>query len=154
MRKNKYILRFQHMPGTVHKMLSPASFAKLKNAEKSVYKFVPKTIAAFLFSTAVSGANLPGSSIPQINLLAEFRPIGGSGNNLQNRNFDPVPGSPEIALAPLNFAPKTRNGLVDGPNPDDQQCHCRRHWSERSERGNGRSGCFSVALRFWPVRRS
>jgi hypothetical protein len=50
-------------------------------------------------------------------LLAEFRPIGESGNNLQNPNFDPVPGSPEIALAPLNLAPKTRNGLVDGPNP-------------------------------------
>jgi hypothetical protein len=98
MRKNKYILRL-HMPGIVHKTLSRASSSsKLKEAEKRIYKLTPETIAAFLFSTAVSlsGADLPGSNVPQINLLAEFRPIVGSGNNLQNRNFDPVPGNPEM----------------------------------------------------------
>jgi peroxidase len=116
---NTHISRFEHMPTIVRKMLSRASFAKLKSPWRPIYKFIPEIVAAFLFSTAVSliGADLQASNIPQINLLPEFRPIGGSGNNLQNRNFDPVPGSPEIALAPLNFAPKTRNGLVDGPNP-------------------------------------
>jgi hypothetical protein len=28
-----------------------------------------------------------------------------------------VPGSAEINLAPLDFAPHTRNGLIAGPNP-------------------------------------
>jgi hypothetical protein len=107
------------MPKMVQKMLSYASFAKPKNPRKPIYKFIPKTAAAFLISTAVSliGADLKGSNIPQINLLPEYCPIGGSGNNLQNPNFDPVPGRAEIALAPLNFAPKTSNELVDGPNP-------------------------------------
>ena len=44
-----------------------------------------------------------------IALLREFRPIGGLGNV--------VPGSPELALAPLNFAPNTNGGLISGPNP-------------------------------------
>jgi peroxidase len=56
-------------------------------------------------------------NIPQISLLREFRPIGGSGNNLESPHFDVEPGSPEIALAPLNFAPGTQDGLVNGPNP-------------------------------------
>jgi peroxidase len=55
-------------------------------------------------------------SSPQINLLEEFRPIGGSGNNLKNQDLNAIPGSAELALAPLNFAPGTRDGLVNGPN--------------------------------------
>ena len=54
---------------------------------------------------------------PAIQLLPEFRPIGGSGNNLQNPRLNAVPGNPEIALAPLNFARGTKNGLVPAPNP-------------------------------------
>ncbi len=50
-------------------------------------------------------------------LLSEFRPIGGSGNNLENPNLDAVPDNPELALAPLNFARGTNDGLVNGPNP-------------------------------------
>ena len=49
-------------------------------------------------------------------LLNQFRPIGGSGNNLANPALNPVPGSAEIALAPLNFA-DSNNDLVAGPNP-------------------------------------
>jgi peroxidase len=56
-------------------------------------------------------------SASQIRLLPDFRPIGGTGNNLQNPDLDVVPGSPEIALAPLNFASGTQDGLVDAPNP-------------------------------------
>jgi peroxidase len=47
-------------------------------------------------------------------LLKEFRPIGGGGNNLQHPDFDPVPGSPEIALTPLNLGPS--NSPIKGPN--------------------------------------
>ncbi len=50
-------------------------------------------------------------------LLKQFRPIGGSGNNLQHPQFNPVPGAPELAIAPLNFASRTHNGLIAGPNP-------------------------------------
>jgi peroxidase len=52
-----------------------------------------------------------------INLLPEFRPIGGTGNNLVNPNFNANPGSPEINLAPLNFSAGANDPLVSGPNP-------------------------------------
>src|SRR6516164_1414523 len=65
---------------------------------------------------AMDAGNLKGQGSPPITLLQEFRPIGGSGNNLQNPNLDPVPGAPEIALAPLNFA-GPNDGLITGPNP-------------------------------------
>jgi peroxidase len=45
-----------------------------------------------------------------------FRPMGGSGNNLQHPQFNAVPGAPELAIAPLNFAPGPGDGLVNGPN--------------------------------------
>jgi heme peroxidase len=54
---------------------------------------------------------------PKIHLLKEFRPIGGVGNNLVNPSFDAVPGSPELASGPLNFAPGSGNPLISGPNP-------------------------------------
>src|SRR5262245_11400706 len=50
-------------------------------------------------------------------LLPEFRPIGGTGNNLVNPDLDPVPGTPELAIAPLNFAAGADDPLVDAPNP-------------------------------------
>jgi heme peroxidase len=59
----------------------------------------------------------PDRSGPQGDLLREFRPIGGSGNNIAKPSLNAVPGSPEIALAPLNFAPGTSNGLIAAPNP-------------------------------------
>ena len=52
-----------------------------------------------------------------VTLLENIRPIGGSGNNLVHPYLDPIPGRAEINLAPINFAPHTRNGLVTGPNP-------------------------------------
>jgi peroxidase len=66
-------------------------------------------------STATTAA-LPQDS-HAVALLSAFRPIGAVGNNLSNPALNPVPGSPEVLLAPLNFKPGTRNGLVDGPNP-------------------------------------
>jgi len=65
---------------------------------------------------AMDAGDLKGQGSPRITLLQEFRPIGGSGNNLQNPNLDPVPSAPEIALAPLNFA-GPNDGLITGPNP-------------------------------------
>jgi peroxidase len=65
---------------------------------------------------AINAGILKGQGSPQVTLLSEFRPIGGSGNNVSNPNLDVVPGAPEIALAPLNFAPGTNDGLVEAPN--------------------------------------
>ncbi len=78
-------------------------------------------ITPLLPASAADNANWPGhqpgpSSAP-IRLLNEFRPIGGVGNNLAHPGFNAVPGSPELALAPLNFAPGTGSGLINGPNP-------------------------------------
>ena len=75
------------------------------------------TYVFFVTLLSATAADLRGVNIPQINLLEEFRPIGGFGNNLEKPHLDVVPGSPEIALAPLNFAPGTHDGLVNGPNP-------------------------------------
>src|SRR5882757_6687259 len=50
-------------------------------------------------------------------LLNEFRPVGGTGNNIQNPSLNAVPNSPEVAIAPLNFAPGTTDTPIDGPNP-------------------------------------
>ena len=63
------------------------------------------------------GGSGPQQGSAQIRLLPEFRPVGASSNNLTHPDFDPVPGTPELALAPPNFAPGTSNGLVNGPNP-------------------------------------
>ena len=78
-----------------------------------------ETVACAVFLTVFSAtaAGLPGSNVPQVSLLNAYRPIGGSGNNLRNRDFNVPPGTAELALAPLNFAPHTRDGLVSGPNP-------------------------------------
>jgi peroxidase len=96
------ILPPQQLLGTLHKTRGHPLFV--------IYVF---------FATALSAAaaDLRGVNPPHISLLKEFRPIGGSGNNLENPDLDVVPGSPEMALAPLNFAPGTRDGLVNGPNP-------------------------------------
>jgi peroxidase len=74
---------------------------------------------AFLFMSLVGihAQNQANQSTSRLQLLPEFRPIGGSGNNLANPNLNAVPGSPEIALAPLNFAKGTKDGIVPAPNP-------------------------------------
>jgi peroxidase len=73
---------------------------------------------AAVSATMLSQSVAPNSAtVEQLRLLQEFRPIGGSGNNLTNPSLDAVPGTPELRLAPLNFAPGTNDGLVDGPNP-------------------------------------
>lgn len=79
----------------------------------------------FLASTcAAACAALPAAHAVQalrnshpVALLKQFRPIGATANNLARPAFNPVPGSAELLLAPLNFKPGTANGLVDGPNP-------------------------------------
>jgi peroxidase len=49
-------------------------------------------------------------------LLSDFRPIGGIDNNLDSPGLDPTPGSAELQIAPLNYAPGTTDGLIDAPN--------------------------------------
>jgi len=88
-------------------------------------KLGPRTFAGILclsatlcFSAGLAAQSTsPDFSTGSVTLLRQFRPIGGSGNNLVNPSLNATPGSPEIALAPLNFAPRTDNGLVAGPNP-------------------------------------
>jgi peroxidase len=48
-------------------------------------------------------------SIPIINLLPQFQPIGTG-------NPDVAPGSPELSIGPLQFAPGTTDTPVSGPN--------------------------------------
>jgi peroxidase len=84
------------------------------------YKTIPEIIACLLLLTVLSATagDLRGNCSPRIVLLKEFRPIGGSGNNVENPDLNVVPGAPEIALTPLNFASgKPADGLADGPNP-------------------------------------
>ena len=78
----------------------------------------PGILACGLYFAVLSapGASPPATASVPISLLREFRPIGGSGNNLEKPDLNVVPGSPELALAPLNFAPGTRDGLVNAPN--------------------------------------
>jgi heme peroxidase len=102
MHKNKSNSRYQHPPG-VH--------------QKTRGHPLIITYVFFVAILTATAANLQGANIPEINLLEQFRPIGGSGNNLENPRLNVPPGSPEIALAPLNFAPRTHDGLVNGPNP-------------------------------------
>jgi peroxidase len=79
---------------------------------------LPLIIASIVLSSPVKSASPQNQPAPQIvALLPEFRPIGGAGNNIVNPALDAVPGNPELALAPLNFAPGKTNPLVQGPNP-------------------------------------
>lgn len=78
-------------------------------------------IATLLLFSSLSNAVAqdtpsPDPKKPRPELLTEFRPIGGSGNNIVNPGLNAVPGTPQIALAPLNFAPGTNNGLIAAPN--------------------------------------
>ena len=75
----------------------------------------PALVSGSLVTAVMISQSLAQNDSP-IALLGEFRPIGGGGNNLNNPGFDPVPGSPELALAPLAFANGTDDGLVGGPN--------------------------------------
>jgi peroxidase len=85
--------------------------------------YVRAGYSAFLIAAAVAPASAfsAGASAPSITnpiaLLPSFRPIGGANNNLDNPAFNATPGSAELNLAPLNFAPGTANGMVSGPNP-------------------------------------
>jgi peroxidase len=49
-------------------------------------------------------------------LLDKFQPIGGIDNTV-NPSLNPVPGTPELAIAPRNFAPGTADTPIAGPNP-------------------------------------
>lgn len=69
-------------------------------------------------SSAFSAGSRTSSTSPlPISIIQEFRPIGGVGNNLDNPDFNATPGSAELNLAPLNFAPGTATDPISGPNP-------------------------------------
>jgi peroxidase len=75
----------------------------------------PALVSGCLVTAAMLSQPLAQSDSP-IALLVEFRPIGGGGNNLNNPGSDAMPGSAELALAPLAFAKGADDGLVGGPN--------------------------------------
>jgi peroxidase len=77
-----------------------------------------RALRAFACSAIITGTTSAVFAQPSsIASLPEFRPIGGGDNNLQNPQFNAVPGSAELSLVPQNFAPRTKDGLLDGPNP-------------------------------------
>ena len=100
------------------------AFLKFPMKTKIPYPFAGASLMA-LCSFEMVAADSPshGNCNPRptppakVQLLPEFRPIGGTGNNLENPDLDAVPGAPELAIAPLNFADGTTDGLVDAPNP-------------------------------------
>jgi peroxidase len=108
MRKNMDVLRKQRSL-EIHRGIPPT------HGRRMFCKIIA-CVSCFA-ATSAPGANPPGNVNPQIRLLSEFRPIGAVGNDVQNPQLNPVPGSPELAIAPLNFAPGTNHGLVAGPNP-------------------------------------
>jgi peroxidase len=77
----------------------------------------------FVLSAAI-GAVMPLAATAQLQNNAtsnnppalQIRPIGGAGNNLQHPQFNAVPGAPELAIAPLNFAPGPNDVPISGPN--------------------------------------
>jgi peroxidase len=118
MSNNMDVLRF---PRTSRAWLTePVSvLAKAIKPRSSRCQFIPLLMAGVSSCAALSASasDLPGSGIPQVSLLKEYRPIGGVGNNLRNPRLNAVPGAPEMALTPLNFAAHARkNQPVSGPN--------------------------------------
>jgi hypothetical protein len=115
MRKNRCILRFLQIPGKSHQISRSASLTKLEKSLTNPRSFLATVSCLLSFAVlSATAADLRGRGSPPVSLLKEFRPIGGTGNNLHGPN--PLPGTPELALAPLNFARGTRDGLVNGPN--------------------------------------
>jgi peroxidase len=113
--KEMDVLRSQQTLG----ISRPAFHAKRRSLPIPCFELITQLIAwvSCFAAISVTAAGLPDRWNFQIRSLREFRPIGGSGNNLQNPDFNAIPGSPELALAPLNFAPGTKDRLVNGRNP-------------------------------------
>ena len=97
MRKEMDVLRFLQMLA----ISLPAFPAKRRSLRIPCYKLIPEIMACVSCFAAifVAAGGLSGTGNVQINLLSEFRPIGSAGNNLNNPDFNAVPGSPELALA-------------------------------------------------------
>ena len=93
--------------------------ATISKTKVAMFYPIIRTVAGLLFFTTIAApaANLRGQSPPTVNLLSAYSPIGATGNNLKNPQFNPAPNTPELALAPLNFAPGPGDPLVSGPNP-------------------------------------
>jgi hypothetical protein len=65
---------------------------------REVSKYVGATVGCLMTYATISPISADQRN--PITLLPEFRPISGIGNNLVNPNFNAIPGSPEINLAP------------------------------------------------------
>lgn len=87
----------------------------------STRNVLPSCIATLLLFAPLPNAVAqdtpsPDRKKPQTELLTDFRPIGGLGNNIVDPGINAVPGIPQIALTPLNFAPGTNNVVIAAPN--------------------------------------
>lgn len=80
------------------------------------YRTIAAVLAMMVPAYATLGQESQQGDGTSLRLLKEFRPIGGAGNNREHPEFDALPGRPELALAPLRFAPGTARGVIDGPN--------------------------------------
>lgn len=81
------------------------------------FRFVVVVMWALCCAAMPARAAEPFQRHHPVALLDAFRPIGAARNNLLHPEWNPVPGSAQQAIAPLNFKPGLPNGLVDGPNP-------------------------------------
>jgi peroxidase len=111
------------LPGEIallkHKVIGITAACLLTSSMVSptLAQTAPSTAPASTASPSPATAGSGSNSNTPVSLLPEFRPIGGAGNNLNNPALNATPNNPELALAPLNFAGGTNNGLVSGQNP-------------------------------------
>jgi peroxidase len=93
MSKNMLILPLYETRRKIREALVRPLLAKLRRISTPTDKVNSRTVAWLLCFTVVSAtaADLQGQGSPQISLLPEFRPIGGTGANGQNaETTDPV----------------------------------------------------------------
>lgn len=125
-----------------------------------IHRYMRVGCSAFIIAAAALPARVfadnhgAPSAVHPITLLQSFRPIGGTGNNLANPNFNATPCSPELKLAPLNFAHSTVNGLIGGESPDYLERNLGRHWRSGTKWPDHRSCCLRMALCVGTICRS
>jgi peroxidase len=80
------------------------------------HKLIGIGAACLLVGASVSPSFAQTAPQSTVQLLTDFRPIGGGGNNTDNPSYNAIPGLGERALAPLHFGPGAKDSLVSGPN--------------------------------------
>ena len=81
------------------------------------HKLIGISAACLLVGGSVSPIFAQTAPQSTVQLLTDFRPIGGGGNNIDNPSYNAIPGIGERNLAPLYFAAGAKDSLISGPNP-------------------------------------